>query len=209
MNFDHPLWSRSWQRAWRALALPGDGVVLRDELLGAYARPERHYHTQQHLAECLALFDEYAALASDPGAVEVALWFHDAIYQPSRSDNEVLSASWARAALGEVGAPSEQLDTIEALILATVHTAMPPGPDPQLLVDIDLSILGASPQRFAEYDAQIRREYAFVPTVVYRQKRRSVLRSFLNRASIYRTEPFRDRFEKQARDNLYAAIAPG
>ena len=88
------------------------------------------------------------------------------------------------------------------LVLATRHTASPGSPDEQLLVDIDLSILGASESRFAEYERQIREEYSFVPEVVFRTKRRAILQSFITRPQIYRTQHFAGVLEQQARVNL-------
>ncbi|UZT77366.1 hypothetical protein OF113_20400 [Ectopseudomonas chengduensis] len=98
------------------------------------------------------------------------------------------------------------LARVERLIMVTRHDATPSEPDEQLLVDIDLAILGATPERFAEYDAQVRAEYAWVPGFVYRMKRRSVLKAFLGRPCIYSTEHFNVRYEAQARSNLAAVL---
>lgn len=92
------------------------------------------------------------------------------------------------------------------LIMTTRHDATPSDADEQLLVDIDLAILGATPERFAEYDAQVRAEYAWVPGFVYRMKRRSVLKAFLARPRLYGTDHFRARYEAQARRNLAAVL---
>lgn len=90
--------------------------------------------------------------------------------------------------------------------MATRHTAVPVGMDEQVLVDIDLSILGAAPQRFAEYEAQIRQEYKHVPSFLFRRKRKAILRSFLERSHIYSTSYFRERLEDAARSNLRRAV---
>ena len=194
----------SWQRAWRNLrAAPESG--LQQRLLDAWAEPQRHYHGLQHLAECLACFDEASALAERPGEVEIALWFHDAIYDPKAKDNERRSADWATASLRAAKFDEDAVTRVDALIMATCHSAQPESGDAQLLVDIDLSILGATPERFSEYDRQIREEYRWVPGFVYRFKRRNVMRGFLERPWIYSTARFRDRFEAQARRNLEAA----
>ena len=86
--------------------------------------------------------------------------------------------------------------------------APPPlDPDARLLVDIDLAILGAAPERFDEYEVQVRQEYAWVPGPLFRRKRREILQGFLDRPCIYTTEPFRTRFELQARSNLQRSVA--
>ncbi|HEY9618567.1 MAG TPA: hypothetical protein V6C64_17115 [Microcoleaceae cyanobacterium] len=196
----------SWQRAWAALDAQPD-VGLFERLITCYSDPHRHYHTLQHLNECIALLELGLAIAEHPGEVEVALWFHDAVYEVQRQDNELQSAIWAKQAVLAGGASPIAADRIDALVLATRHTTLPGTADERLLIDIDLAILGASPERFEEYDRQIRAEYAWVPDALFRSKRCAVLRDFLGRTSIFSTEAFQTRFEAQARANLQRSIA--
>lgn len=193
------------KRAWTALGA-GGGEALQAELLARYAEPHRGYHTRQHLDECLALFGEFAHLAERPAEVEIALWFHDAIYDVHRHDNEALSADWARTALLGAGASTDTGERVAALVLATRHSVAPQTADEQLLVDVDLAILGAAPARFAEYEAQIRREYAHVPPAVFSEKRAAILAGFVARPALYGTPALRERFEAPARANLQAAL---
>jgi predicted metal-dependent HD superfamily phosphohydrolase len=193
-----------WRSAWQMLSAQ-EGEALHAELLARYAEPHRAYHTQQHLAECLALFDEVRSTADRPAEIEIALWFHDAIYDVHRHDNEARCADWARKALLQAGAVAEVADRIAALVLATRHSVEPQTVDERLLVDIDLAILGAAPARFAEYEVQIRREYAFVPEPVFNEKRGAILAGFLARPALYATRAMRHRFEATARRNLAAA----
>ena len=191
----------SWQHAWAGLQLqPPPG--LQQQLLAAYAEPQRHYHTQRHLAECLTHLAAARHLAQHPAEVELALWFHDAVYDVKGKDNELRSAQWATSALQHAGASDAICKRVHDLIMATCHTATPVEADAQLLVDIDLAILGASPGRFAEYDQQVRAEYSWVPALIYGFKRKQVLQSFLHRPQIYATAFFQERLEQQARDNL-------
>ncbi|MGA4323291.1 N-methyl-D-aspartate receptor NMDAR2C subunit [Ectopseudomonas hydrolytica] len=197
----------SWLRAWSELGLaPPAGLF--EQLIAAYQEPQRHYHSLQHLIECLTHFEHAHHLAEHPGEVAVALWFHDAIYDVRGKTNERQSADWAIRTLAACKADQATLERVEQLILATKHDATPIRPDEQLLVDIDLAILGARPQRFAEYDQQVRAEYSWVPGLLYRMKRRSVLKSFLARPSIYSTSYFRERNESQARVNLSGIVGP-
>jgi predicted metal-dependent HD superfamily phosphohydrolase len=196
----------SWQRAWQGFTAQGDGASLRDALCQAYAEPQRYYHTQQHLRECLALFAQLENIAERPAELAMALWFHDAIYDPQAHDNEQRSADWATKSLQQNGVAAEAVQRIQQLILITQHSSLPQTPDACLLVDIDLSILAAAPARFAEYEAQIRAEYAFVPDIVFREKRQAVLQSFANRAQIYSTDHGQQHFEAAAKVNLQRAI---
>jgi predicted metal-dependent HD superfamily phosphohydrolase len=197
----------SWRAAWRDLALADPGRALFEALCARYAEPHRRYHTLQHLAECLAHFERERALARHPGEVAIALWFHDAIYDTQRHDNEAASAAWARRALCEAGARDEVADRVHALVMATRHSETPATADERLLVDIDLAILGADAARFAEYERQIRDEYAFVPEPVFRAKRREVLRGFDARRPIYATPALRERLEAAAHANLGRSLA--
>lgn len=192
----------SWQRAWTGIGAVGEGDALFAQLMAAYAEPQRHYHTQQHLGECLSAFDAARTLAEHPDEVELALWFHDAIYDIKSHDNEQRSADWARAALSAADVAAEAAERVHALVMATRHTAVPSGRDEQLLVDIDLSILGAARPRFDEYEQQIRQEYAYVPGFLFRRKRREILKGFLDRPAIYSTPHLHDALEARARDNL-------
>lgn len=199
------VFKESWSQTWADLGL-GSPSALFDQLLGAYSEPQRHYHSKQHLAECLGLFSQVQHLAAHPGEVAVALWFHDAIYDVRGKSNEQQSADWALRVLRGVNADTDTTQRVERLIMATRHDATPTDGDQQLLVDIDLSILGANPARFAEYDRQVRAEYSWVPGFLYNMKRKRVLNAFLARPNIYNTSYFRERYEQQARINL-AAVA--
>jgi len=197
-------------RAWAAVGAVGDderAAVLAARLLAAYAEPQRHYHATQHLRECLALFDTVRGLAEQPAEVELALWFHDAIYSVTQGGNEAASAQWAREELAAAGVAAARIARIEALILATRHDAVPLDVDQRLLVDIDLAILGAPRERFDEYERQIRAEYAHVPEALFAAKRREILQGFVTRPAIYATEWFRASHESAARANLARALS--
>jgi predicted metal-dependent HD superfamily phosphohydrolase len=139
--------------------------------------------------------------------VALALWFHDAVYDPRGHGNEAASAQWAAWVLREAGAGAAVVERVEALVMATCHSALPSTPDARLLVDIDLAILGAEPARFAEYERQIRDEYGFVPEPVFREKRAQILRGFLERPALFSTPDYAGRLDAPARANLARAIA--
>ena len=196
----------SWVRAWKGIGARGEGEEVRSALVAAYPEPQRRYHTLQHLTECLEWFELVREIPKHASEVELALWFHDAIYDVKGSDNEMRSADWATVELVNAGAAPEVVGRVSALILATRHTAVPTDLDEQVLVDIDLAILGACEPRFAEYGQQIRNEYAFVPDGLFKQRRRALLLSFLDRPRIYSTSHFHELLEERARENLRRAV---
>ena len=197
-----------WRGAWRELGVPDSPELNRlyHDMLLRYSEPHRHYHTGQHLAECFEKVQDIISLAEHPAEVLVGLWFHDAIYDTRRHDNELRSAEWARSAARELGASAESAQRIHDLIVFTRHSAEPAGVDAQVLVDADLSILGAQPARFQQYETQIRREYAWVPDAVFRSTRARILKEFLDRPHVYCTVPFQERYEAQARRNLRSSL---
>jgi len=196
----------AWVEAWRALGVQAPSDALFDALRARYGEPHRAYHTLQHLDECLDGLAIERAHAKRPAEIALALWFHDAIYDVHRHDNEERSADWARQALRDAGVNADAAQRVHALVMATRHQAQPEEADAQLLVDIDLSILGAPAPRFAEYEQQIRFEYAHVPPEVFEPRRRQILGSFLARDPLYLTPSIRARLEAQARLNLQRAI---
>lgn len=196
-----------WCNAWAGLGIAPAPVKVFEELLARYQEAHRAYHTREHLEECLRLLDEVWDQCDHPEEVAIALWFHDAIYQPRRSDNELASAQRLASVGHALGVAEQSIERMHALVMATRHDVSVEQPDAQLLVDIDLSILGASPERFDAYEAQIRREYRWVPGPIYRIKRAEVLEGFLARPRIYATAPLRHRFEARARTNIARSLA--
>ena len=160
----------------------------------------------QHLDECFDKLDESRTLAAHAHEVELALWFHDAVYDVRGQDNEEQSAAWADTAARGAGVPAEVARRVRDLIMATKHDAAPITPDAKLLVDVDLAILGAPVARFDEYERQVREEYSWVPGFLFRRKRREILAGFLARPNIFNTEYFLAAYEAQARANLERSI---
>lgn len=191
---------------WRPLAermgIVDDAAGWHERLVRAYGEPQRAYHSRRHLEECLLVLDEAKGFMQQPDFIEMALWFHDAVYDPKSGENEALSAAMALEALGGTSTAHE----VARLILLTKSHQPGEGPDDAWIIDIDLSIFAQSPERVMEYERQIREEYSWVPEEVYREKRAEVLRSFLAREPIYRTPRARERFETQAKENLRVLV---
>ena len=194
-----------WRFAWDGLGLTAP-PALYSEVLRAYREPHRAYHTVDHLAECFQHLETARQHAERLPEIQLAIWFHDSFYDTWRSDNEERSAAWARAVLLDAGAATPAAERVAALIQATKTHTSATSTDMALLVDIDLSILGANPPRFAEYEKQIRAEYHWVPEAMFRRKRKQLLGSFLARPQIFHTDFFRARLEAAARRNLATAV---
>jgi predicted metal-dependent HD superfamily phosphohydrolase len=197
---------RRFQAVCKGLGANSDPVTLYDDLIRAYSEPHRAYHTVVHLESCLREFDAARQLAEAPYAIEAALWFHDAIYDTHRSDNEERSASWASSALSALGVSASRAKRVGQLVLATCHHEAGNDADTALLLDVDLSILGTRPENFDRYEAEVRREYAWVSDADFRHGRRAILEKLRDRKRIYQTDFFHDRYEAQARANLTRSL---
>lgn len=166
------------------------------EVEAHYAEPHRRYHTLEHIRELLALLPEAGE------EVLAAVWFHDLIYD-RRGANEERSADVAHEALIDLRFPRAGVDRVTKMILATRdHDPGDLPEDARLFLDADLAILGSPPERYREYAEAIRFEYSWVPDDVFRAARDGVLRGFLAKPFLYRTDAMRQRFEDQARDNI-------
>jgi predicted metal-dependent HD superfamily phosphohydrolase len=196
-----------FERALVAAGATRAAATTFEMLAERYAEPHRHYHTLTHIDACLTWLDWFRALARHPEEVELALWFHDAVYDPRAGggQNERESAQLAYDALRELGVVRAKLERIAGYVLATEHHAAAQG-DAALVVDLDLTILGARRPEFDRFEEQIRNEYAHVPEDQFRMGRRSVLESFLGSSAIFRAPQIRDELEARARENLQRRI---
>ena len=195
-----------WLQLWRALNAQGDPLPWYERLRAAYAEPHRHYHNQQHIAECLAEFDGARHLVRQPEVVEAAIWFHDAIYKPRASDNEEQSAALAARCLVDARVSPALSDTVAELVMATKSHNSCADADTAVMTDVDLSIFGQQGERFLEYEEQIRKEYRWVPKIIFAPKRAQILEGFLKRDRIYVTDFFHAKYDANARRNLQLSI---
>jgi predicted metal-dependent HD superfamily phosphohydrolase len=203
MNWPGP---ERWLRLWEAIGARGDGRPWYDRLTKAYAEGHRHYHNQRHIAECLREFDAARHLVRQVEAVELGLWFHDAVYETRAGDNEERSAALAKQCLDEAGVSGLISNAVVDLVLATKAHETGGNADAAVMVDIDLSILGQTEERFMEYEEQIRKEYKWVPKIIFGPKRAAILEGFLRRERIYKTDWFYGRYEEKARRNIEGSI---
>jgi len=203
VRYQHLLFER-WKHAVAGVGGHGQGAAF-DALSARYAEPHRYYHTRDHVVACLGWLDRCADAAEYPDEVELALWYHDAVYDPTRSDNEVASAELARQQLTQLGVGASAIQRIREHILATQqHRAE--SRDSILVIDVDLAILGAPPDVYDQFERHIRREYAYVLEKDYVVGRSRVLAEFLSRPQIYQTLTLQALLEDRARSNLSAVL---
>ncbi len=170
----------------------------------AYTANGRHYHDIKHIEHLLGLVEEHQTRLADPDAVRLAVWFHDAVHNVLRGDNERRSAALATEALTELGLKPERVQRIHGWIVATDHQSAVSGAEADLdfLLDIDLSALASQRIDYERYAQQIRQEYRIFPRFIYNRGRRKVLKALLHKPFLYRTPWLRETWESPARQNL-------
>ncbi|MCE0556640.1 hypothetical protein [Motilimonas sp. E26] len=187
----------------------GDALLLAtgfERLIQHYQEPHRYYHNLTHIDACLTQLEQIENQLDDPLSLALAIWFHDVIYDPRKSNNEEASADLACAYLTQCGCAQEIIAKVRHLILLTQHPSQPVTKDEEILIDVDLSILGAEPEVYDQYELAIRQEYQHVPSILYKIGRKKLLRSFLARPQIYLSASFYCEREQIARANLQRAI---
>ena len=187
------------EAAWLALVAPRSGIEQAAawwrQLFSRYAEPHRHYHNLSHIRDVLPLVE------GDPAAA--AAWFHDAVYDPRRDDNEEASAKLAATALRQLGLRMTTIELVAQMIRATArHETNHLPPQALLLLDADLSIFGSESARYAAYVAAVRKEFQFLSDDEFLNTRVAMIERFLRRPKIYFTRAMQERFEAQARVNL-------
>lgn len=175
-----------------------------DDLVGRHREPHRHYHTEVHI---VAVLDHLRRLGDTTPTARLAAFFHDAVYDPTRSDNEARSAELAAVELRRVG--FERTGDVVALIEATAGHELPPdGPaEAAAFLDADLAILGAPQPTYDRYSTAIRAEYAHVAEDDFRSGRARILEDFLARDRLYFTPGGHDLWDAAARTNLGRELA--
>jgi predicted metal-dependent HD superfamily phosphohydrolase len=204
----HETLQQLWLKHAKGIGVAKPSMPLLGELMAAWGAPERHYHSLRHLQECLQLLERWGKDSPARHEVGVALWFHDAVYDARRDDNEDRSARWATRALKTLDVSDETVRRVAKLVRATRHSAPPrarvDGLD--LMLDIDFSILGADRARFEEYERQLRQEYAHLSDDEFARGRADFVASMLATSPLYRTQTARAEFEARARENLMRSL---
>lgn len=189
---------------WNRCSLPQTGsnsAVVWTALIASYSEPWRHYHTIEHLGQCLQQLDLTSSFMDDPAVVEIALWFHDIIHQPDASDNEEKSAELFKRTAGK-RFPTDFVENVSKSILATVHRDPPQGQDARYLCDIDLSSLGSPWEQFLKDSNALRAEHSATADAVFYSEKIGFLNTLLERPAVFLTDFFQARYEQAARENI-------
>lgn len=190
-----------WQRCLKAGAADSSSTI-HQRLVDAYNEPQRHYHTLAHIDHCLAIFDQCKSLATNPDALEIAVWFHDVIFEPGKHDNEALSAELYQDLSTGVH-DNEFRSLVGRLIMATLHDGSSlDDSDAGYMVDIDLSSFGLPWQDFLRDSQHLREENAQLSDTEYYRRTGDFQACLLEKPRFYVTDFFCQRYEQQARDNL-------
>lgn len=176
------------------------------EIETAYSSKSRHYHNLSHLTHLLNTLTEVQKLLQDIGIITFSIVYHDMVYNTLKSNNEEKSASLAQKRLTALGCPAQKIEICVAQILATKHHLSSPNSDTNYFTDADLSILGGPEDVYHDYCQKIRKEYSLFPDLVYKPGRRKVVEHFLAMEKIFKTDEFRNRYENQARKNLFQEL---
>jgi predicted metal-dependent HD superfamily phosphohydrolase len=178
-----------------------------EELIARYGDGARVYHDLGHLADVLSAIDLLHDEVEDGDAVELAAWFHDAVYDVAAADNEQASARFAETLLGG-RLPAGQLREVARLVMLTRdHAVQPPDANGSVLSDADLSVLVRDPAGYADYARRVRQEYAAVPDAAFRAGRAAVLRRLLARPALFHTRHGKREWEELAKTNLRGELA--
>jgi predicted metal-dependent HD superfamily phosphohydrolase len=192
----------SWVDMVANFSLPEDKDIEIFTLLGIqYKENTRYYHNWTHVKAMIKGLYDYPEEINDTLSIELAIWFHDAIYVPLRKDNESRSAKFFYEQLS-LYLPIERVRKVMGYIEATKNHSKTTDRDLQVLLDLDLAILGQPQSVYQNYSEQVREEFGYVPNFLYKRGRKSVLKSFLDRDVIYQTSFFKERLEEQARENI-------
>lgn len=175
---------------------------LWNEIVINYCDAGRYYHNLKHLENIITELSEVKDSIPHWDTAMFSVFYHDIVFNTSRSDNEALSADLALLRLQSIGFPTDRATQCAVQILATKGHS--PGDDltTRLFIDADLAILGKSPQVYAQYSADIRKEFFVFPDRVYGTGRKKVLKHFLAMEQIFKTDHFHKKYESQARLNI-------
>ena len=193
-----------WQKLF--LPFPGNPTLIEEifsQLVTAYSSKERYYHNLLHIQQILNIINTLEPLTYNLPAIQMAAWFHDIVYDPKSPNNEEKSAEYASASLSKLEIPLTIINKVVKIILNTKnHQASPEDIDSHILLDADLSILGAKQSEYITYTQAIRQEYSWVTEAEYKLKRKRILQHFLQRDRIYLTHTAFEMLEIKAKTNI-------
>ena len=197
----------AWLRLTRELGGRGDVAGAGAALLARWSEPHRGYHDLAHLDEVLHRLDLLAGETPHPNVVRMAAWFHDAVYDPTATDNEERSADLATTTLTGLGVGPDLMAEVARLVRVTATHDVPEGDrDAAVLCDADLAVLASDPLRYQSYVDGVRHEYQHLDDATFAAGRSDVLSRLLDRPQLFRTAYGRRVWEEAARANASAEL---
>ena len=197
-----------------------------------YTETHRFYHDVSHINNMcsLLMMSDVRDDIKRNTALQLAILFHDVIYDPKSSENEENSVRFMFSLIDLLGMSGigtggdicdpEVLEQAAFMILSTKKHVLTKDEDAEgiyddypdlkeltsIFLDLDLSVF--NPDRYEsgyvmdDYEDRIRKEYRFVPDEEYYPARIKILQSFANREKIY----FSDIFGSEANNNAKASL---
>ncbi len=195
--------AESWLRTAAAVGARGDVAGAGAGLLVRWAEPHRRYHDVAHLDAVLRRVDELSAVAVEVDLVRLGAWFHDAVYDPTATDNEARSALLADKVLTQLRIPAARVArVVELVALTATHSPGDGDRDGAVLCDADLAVLASDAAGYERYTEAVRAEYAHLDDATFTAGRARILRSLLDRPALFGTEHGRTTWETPARVNV-------
>ena len=194
-----------FQSLWRRCLLEqadDNSIAIHQQLIDAYSEPQRVYHTLKHIEHCLAHLDNISNYLQNPDAVELAIWYHDAIYKPGARNNEQLSADlFMETTRGRFD--DSLRNTVYQHIMATLHDDSEfENSDTKFMVDIDLSSFGLPWPEFSQDSDNLRLEMRGLSDEDFHRRQSRFQQSLMERARLFKSDYFYENYEQQARQNL-------
>jgi predicted metal-dependent HD superfamily phosphohydrolase len=174
-----------------------------NNIISRHSEPGRYYHGVGHLVALFDILKDYTLSVQDPTPLHYAIWWHDSIYDPIKTDNEERSAELAATHLDALGVNQETAKSVSKLILATKNHWQPPSfGEGDYFLDADIAILGAPADIYDAYALNVRAEYSMIPDEFYYTGRNKFLETALSMDEFFKTHEFQRRFSESARSNL-------
>jgi len=187
------------------LNLKSDEVIISkcfDEIILAHEDEGRYYHNLEHLNDLFTELEQASHLIDDFNLVNIAVFYHDIIYNPTANNNEEKSAEFSSNHLKLMGASEQLIKSVHEAIIRTKKHSESENNNINLFTDADLSILATKPEDYKNYSQKIRYEYITYPSYLFDKGRIQALKQLMDTGRIFKTEYFYKLYEKQALDNL-------
>lgn len=202
---------KHWQQLMQELGNPVGNEKVFNGLVVRYSEPHRKYHILSHIVSMLDEFEEVRSLSVNPVSARLGIWYHDVIYDTHEShahiaSNEERSAFLAEQDLENLGVLTSVIEEVMRLISLTDHSSFVSDIDAQIVLDLDLGVIGQDDEVFDEYESNIRKEYSWVPEDIFKRERSKILKKIMERDYIYYLDCMRNKYELIARKNLKRSL---